>query len=153
MVLAPEAQGGAELTFGSIDSTKFTGALTYAPLPSDSAPGWTLSSPGLFVNGQSAPALARNRTVIFDSGTSNVLLDNATALAVYALISPAIQPFAPLPGAFGIPCKDITALAASIDIAFVDEGGRPFNLTIPSGELSVGPFAEDPETCQTLINV
>ena len=30
--------------------------------------------------------------------------------------------------------------------------GCAFNLTIPSSELSVGPFANDPSTCQTLIN-
>ncbi|KAG8728379.1 hypothetical protein FRC10_005031, partial [Ceratobasidium sp. 414] len=27
-----------------------------------------------------------------------------------------------------------------------------FNLTIPPQELNVGPFADDPSTCQTLIN-
>ncbi|KAG9084303.1 hypothetical protein FS749_005328, partial [Ceratobasidium sp. UAMH 11750] len=27
-----------------------------------------------------------------------------------------------------------------------------FNLTIPPEELNVGPFANDPSTCQTLIN-
>jgi len=30
--------------------------------------------------------------------------------------------------------------------------GNPFNLTIPSSELSVGPFADDPSLCQTLVN-
>jgi hypothetical protein len=40
-----------------------------------------------------------------------------------------------------------------IDITFTSQDGTPFNLTIPSSELSVGPFADDPSTCQTLINV
>jgi hypothetical protein len=39
-----------------------------------------------------------------------------------------------------------------IDITFTSQDGSPFNLTIPSSELSVGPFADDPSTCQTLIN-
>jgi hypothetical protein len=37
-------------------------------------------------------------------------------------------------------------------MAFTSEDGCPFNLTIPSSELSVGPFADDPSMCQTLIN-
>jgi hypothetical protein len=43
-------------------------------------------------------------------------------------------------------------LPAVIDIAFISQDGKPFNLTIPSSELSVGAFANDPSTCQTLIN-
>jgi hypothetical protein len=39
-----------------------------------------------------------------------------------------------------------------IDIAFTAQNGSPFNLTIPSSELNVGPFADNPAICQTLIN-
>lgn len=39
-----------------------------------------------------------------------------------------------------------------IDIGFVSQSGTPFNLTIPSSELSVGPFASNTSLCQTLIN-
>lgn len=39
-----------------------------------------------------------------------------------------------------------------IDIAFTSQNGKPFNLTIPSSELNVGPFTDDPSICQTLIN-
>ena len=37
-------------------------------------------------------------------------------------------------------------------MTFTSIGGVPFNLTIPSEELNVGPFKSDPSTCQTLIN-
>lgn len=37
-------------------------------------------------------------------------------------------------------------------MAFTSQDGTLFNLTIPSSELSVGPFADDPSICQTLIN-
>lgn len=30
--------------------------------------------------------------------------------------------------------------------------GKPFNLTIPSSELNVGPFRSNASICQTLIN-
>ena len=39
-----------------------------------------------------------------------------------------------------------------IDIAFTSQQGRTFNLTIPSTELSVGPFKSNTAMCQTLIN-
>jgi hypothetical protein len=70
---------------------------------------------------------------------------------MYALISPAIKPFGTL-GAFGIACSEISSLPAEITFTFVSSSGAPFNLTIPSKELNVGPLKEDPNTCQTLIN-
>lgn len=71
---------------------------------------------------------------------------------MYALISPLIKPFAAEPGAYGLPCSKIAGLPATIDLTFTSQAGKPFNLTIPSSELNVGPFASDPATCQTLIN-
>ena len=39
-----------------------------------------------------------------------------------------------------------------IDFAFTTQQGQLFNLTVPSSELSVGPFRSEPSLCQTLIN-
>ena len=77
-----------------------------------------------------------------------------TTQAVYALISPHIQPFAPEPGAYGIPCTELRNLPASIDITFTSQQGADFNLTVPTTEFNLGPFRSDPtgETCQTVIN-
>jgi hypothetical protein len=71
---------------------------------------------------------------------------------MYALISPDIAPHASEPGAYGIACDKISHLPAVIDIAFTAQDGSPFKLTIPSSELNVGPFTDDPKICQTLIN-
>lgn len=71
---------------------------------------------------------------------------------MYALISPDIKPFPAEPGAYGIACDKIDSLSAEIAVTFKDQDGKPFNLTIPSSELNVGPFQSDPSTCQTLIN-
>lgn len=68
------------------------------------------------------------------------------------MISPAIQPYAPEPGAYGIACCEIDKLPATIDITFTTITGEAFILTIPSVELNVGPFPDDPSTCQTFIN-
>ncbi|CAK5276783.1 unnamed protein product [Mycena citricolor] len=153
LYLTPRAIGGAELTIGGVDSTKFTGSLTFASLPNpNSDPTWSLDSPRIAVNGKTTSVLSRARNIIFDSGTSNVLFDTQTANAIYALISPNIKPFAAEPGTYGIACSLIPTLPAKIDIGFTSQSGKAFNLTIPSSELSVGPFASSPSTCQTLIN-
>ncbi|KAJ7072089.1 acid protease [Mycena amicta] len=152
LYLTPEAVGGAEMTVGGIDTTKFTGNLTFASLPAGSGATWTLASPQIFVNGQTNAALRATRNVIFDSGTSNILFPTATANAIYALISPNIVPHSAEPGTYGIACASIPSLPAEISIAFTAQNGQLFNLTIPSSELSVGPFEDNPAVCQTLIN-
>lgn len=72
--------------------------------------------------------------------------------AIYALISPDIKPNPAEPGTYGISCNLIPTLPAVIDITFTSQTEVPFNLTIPSSELSVGPFANNASLCQTLIN-
>ncbi|KAJ7488290.1 acid protease [Mycena latifolia] len=152
LFLTRKAVGHAELTLGGIDPTKFKGKLTYASVPADSPPTWSLDSPQLSVNGKTTPLLNATRNVIFDSGTSNILFPTDTANAMYAIISPDIVPYAPEPGAYGIACDKISTLPAVIDITFTAQNGSPFNLTIPSSELNVGPFTDNPDICQTLIN-
>lgn len=121
--------------------------------------------------------------VIFDSGTSNVILDTSTAevsprkntvtllskrkdnsdlvfytvllskkQAIYSLISSNIKPYSAEQGTYGLPCADVANLSSTISFTFTSTSGSPFNLTIPSEELSVGPFADDSSTCQMLIN-
>ncbi|KAJ6532618.1 aspartic peptidase domain-containing protein [Mycena capillaripes] len=167
--LTPKAIGGAQITIGGIDETKFkgrwwcnnicivlknaTGTLKYASIPAlNEFATWFLNSTQVFVNGKSNSNLTQTLSVIFDTGTPNVLFPTETTNAIYALISPDIRPFAAEPGAYGIDCSLIKTLPAVLDIEFVDQHGKPFNLTIPSSELSVGAFTDSPSTCQTLIN-
>ncbi|KAF9469898.1 acid protease [Collybia nuda] len=152
MFLTPNAIGNAEMTIGGIDSTKFKGTPIFASLPAGTSSIWRLTSPRLSVNGKTTSVLNVQRSIIFDSGTSNILFSTSTTEAIYALISPDIKANAAEPGTYGIACSRISSLPAVIDIAFTSQSGVPFNLTIPSSELSVGPFANDPSICQTLIN-
>ncbi|KAK2464625.1 hypothetical protein APHAL10511_003318 [Amanita phalloides] len=152
LYLTPKSVGHAELTLGGIDHTKFHGDPIYSSLLVDTGPVWQLLSSGITVNGKVTKLLASPRTIIFDSGTSNVVFSTVTANAINAIISPDIKPYAAEPGAYGIPCSQISSLPAVIDITFTSQSGKPFNLTIPSSELNVGPFPNDPKTCQTLIN-
>ncbi|KAG7098784.1 hypothetical protein E1B28_000691 [Marasmius oreades] len=152
LFLTPLSVGNAELTIGGVDSSKFSGPLTFASLPGRGSSAWTLTSTGVSVNGRTTSTLSTSRSLIFDSGTSNMIFNTATTEAIYALISPDIKPNSAEPGTYGIACNRISSLPAKIDITFTAQTGRPFNLTIPSSELSVGPFANDPSLCQTLIN-
>lgn len=68
------------------------------------------------------------------------------------MISPNIKANSAEAGTYGIPCSQVAALPAVIDFTFTTTGGKAFNLTIPSAELSVGPFTSNPTLCQTLIN-
>ena len=78
MYLTPEAKGNAEITFGGIDSTKYTGSLSYSALPLFSS-DWELTSTGIYINGATTTLLDQTRQIIFDSGTSNVLFDTDIA--------------------------------------------------------------------------
>lgn len=51
-----------------------------------------------------------------------------------------------------MPCSEINSTAATLSFTFTDTTGAAFNLTVPSQELNLGPFNDDPNTCQTVIN-
>ncbi|KAF4620824.1 hypothetical protein D9613_000878 [Agrocybe pediades] len=156
MYLTPKAVGNAELILGGIDSTKFTGEPIFGDLPpaeTELPPSvWLLNSPGISVNGHTTGFLNTSRQIIFDSGTSNVVFPTNTTEAIYALISPDIKPFPAEPGAYGMACDRIAYLPATLDFTFTSQNGTAFNLTIPTVELNVGPFASNTSHCQTLIN-
>jgi hypothetical protein len=140
------------MTLGGIDQSKFNGTMTFIPLASTEEGHWELESTGVAVNGKTSSTLRESMVIIFDSGTSNLVFPTDVTEAIYGLISPNIKPFSGEAGTFGIPCSKVNSLPAVIDFTFNDENGKPFNLTIPSSELSVGPFSSDPSICQTLIN-
>ncbi|GBE81124.1 Rhizopuspepsin-4 [Sparassis crispa] len=91
MYLTPEAVGNAKLTIGGYDNTKFQGDLTYASLSGGSGGTWLITSNQITVNGQTSSQLLNEQLVIFDSGTSSVVLDKETTEAIYAMISPDIK--------------------------------------------------------------
>ncbi|KAG8707791.1 hypothetical protein FRC08_000283 [Ceratobasidium sp. 394] len=151
MWLTPRSVGGAELTLGGFDNTKFCGALTYIPVDLSTRGLWQLLSTQYAVNGKTSSILKQTTHIVFDSGTSNIVFPKAVAEAMYALISPHIKAVG-TKGAYGLPCSQIRSLTAKLDFTFITTSGKAFNLTIPPKELNVGPFASNPSICQTLIN-
>ncbi|PCH43770.1 aspartyl protease [Wolfiporia cocos MD-104 SS10] len=84
MYITPYSIGNAELTLGAIDETKIHSPITYSELPANSEGSWQLNSTQITVNGQTTSLLASNRTIIFDSGTSNAYFDtNTTEVEVH----------------------------------------------------------------------
>lgn len=55
------------------------------------------------------------------------------------------------PGTYGVSCSFVPYPRAGISLVFTSDAGAPFALTIPGSELSVGPFPNDPSTCQMQI--
>jgi len=151
LFLTPDKVGGAELTLGGIDTSKFSGTPTFLPVVGAGS-FWELTSSKVSVNGKTSSALQGSMGIIFDSGTSNLVFPQDIAEAMNALISPNIKANPAEPGTYGIPCSQVASLPAVIDFTFTTTSGQPFNLTIPSSELSVGPFKSDPTQCQTLVN-
>ncbi|GLB36719.1 putative acid protease [Lyophyllum shimeji] len=151
--LTPQSAGNAELTLGGIDESKFEGPMMFSPVQTNSFSGfWALLSSGVAVNGKTTDALKRPQRFIFDSGTSNLVFPKNLTEAIYALISPDIVANPAVPGTYGVPCNQLSSLPAVIDFTFPSTSGPVFNLTLPSTELSVGPFAANKSLCQTMIN-
>ncbi|QRV85217.1 aspartyl protease [Ceratobasidium sp. AG-Ba] len=157
LYLAPKAvdNGVGELTLGGTNSNHYSGDIKYFPLAFPEKHLWELNSTGLSVNGQTSSILNTAQTWVFDSGTSNVVLPKNMTEAIYALISPEIQPVGTL-GAYGIQCTKISSLVADIDISFTGSDGKSHALRIPTSELNVGKFdpsdSSSSAMCQTLIN-
>ncbi|GJJ14297.1 hypothetical protein Clacol_008561 [Clathrus columnatus] len=155
LFLTPKSVGNAELTLGGIDESRVNGTLIFSPIvlpePNNIFSNWMLNSTNITVNGQTAPILSETLSIVMDSGTSNLVFPANITEALNKLISPNIKPHGNL-GAFGLPCSEIDSVKADISFTFTSTTGQPFTLTVPSEELSVGPFEDDPETCQTLIN-
>ncbi|RDB24648.1 putative vacuolar protease A [Hypsizygus marmoreus] len=149
--LTPHTVGKAELTLGGIDHSKFNTPMIFSAIHPN-AGFWTLLSSRIVVNGKTTESLSQERRVIFDSATSNLVFPKNLTEAIYALISPKIRPNPQVPGAYGIPCSQLRSLPAIIAFTFPSTSGTPFNLTLPSCELNVGPFASNPSLCQTVIN-
>ncbi|KAE9961786.1 hypothetical protein BLS_001333 [Venturia inaequalis] len=152
LYLSPKKVGNAELSLGGINQARTKGDITYIPVnTSDMA--WSIRFKHVAVNGKLTDI--KSQMAIADSGTSNMIAPRGDIDKMHALISPKIK-LIDASGAYGIPCAELPGINASITIGLGDG-----LFTIPSQELSVGPFEEAPKTgeyagqkgiCQTLFN-
>lgn len=110
-----------EITFGGVDSTKFTGSISYTDV-SPGTNGWQIPLDDAVVNGQ--PLNFTGRSIIVDTGTSYIFLPPDDATAVHKLIPDS----APNGEDYTIPCStnetvQITVSGVTYDISPKDYVG------------------------------
>ncbi|KAJ4422886.1 hypothetical protein N0V82_002412 [Gnomoniopsis sp. IMI 355080] len=162
---------GGQLTLGGVDETKFEGDLTWVSLNQELAVGhkqWVADLQTVFINGEqlqvpntdnastSSVSYPQSLVQVLDTGTSFIIApDRATAAALYAQISPKIFQIDPV-GTWGCSCEDMdTIVASGVELSFLlgyDGEGQQLNLTLPSRVFNLGPYPDDPELCQAVVN-
>lgn len=114
--------GGAYL-FGGIDTTKFTGSLTYIPVSRKDF--WQIAMDDITYNGQS---LGQSSQGIVDTGTTLVIISTSAAEVFHNQIQGSV--FTPANGVdhayWSVPCS----LQASTDNVGFSLGGRIFNIPV-----------------------
>ncbi|GAA5836042.1 hypothetical protein JCM11251_006632 [Rhodosporidiobolus azoricus] len=117
---------GAQLCVGCVDSTKYTGEITWAPVVSDAF--WAVDTQ-FSINGSVVPS-TRMRAVI-DSGTTLIMVPTSVARAFYAQI-PGSSPSPLRDGSYSIPCNTpMTSLGLVIE-------GRLFEIPPEDLVMAVG---------------
>lgn len=79
---AADGTKDGEVIFGGVDTSKFSGTLSYTITSNDGA--WEIPVDDMFVNG--VPTNFTKRTAIIDTGTTFILMPNKDATALHSLI-------------------------------------------------------------------
>ena len=122
-------------TFGYIDSSKYSGSITYVPVD-DSQGFWQFTAGGYSVGGNNATTGSVG-TAIADTGTSLLYLPTNVAKAYYAGVSGATLDSQQ--GGYTVPCG---ATLPSFNVAI---GGKTF--TVPGEYINYAPLTAGSSTC------
>ena len=130
---------GGELVLGGTDTSAFRGALTFAPLTFTNPPAfWEIVVSSVAVGRKSAVATAQD--AIVDTGTTLLIVDPASARAIYAQIPGAEDASSVIgEGFFVIPCNDIPT-----DVTFTIAGKA---VTLSADSLNFGELEEGSNAC------
>lgn len=130
---------GGELVLGGTDTSAFSGALTFAPLTETNPPAfWEIVVSSASVG--SRAVVTAPQDAIVDTGTTLLIVDPASANAIYAAI-PGARSAANLvgPGFFTIPCN---AVPSNVGFTIA---GRTF--TLSADTLNFGLLEEGTNLC------
>lgn len=103
MQRAADGASDGEINFGVIDTTKFSGTLTYSTLVETQY--WEIAVDDASVGGEACGMMGR--TAVFDTGTSFVILPPGDAAILHGKVDGAVQ----YGEYFNIPCKTDTTIA------------------------------------------
>ncbi|KAG0004918.1 1,3-beta-glucanosyltransferase, partial [Entomortierella chlamydospora] len=109
---------GGEYIFGGIDSSKYTGSLTYVPVTQEGY--WQISVDDIGYNGQS---LGQSSQGIVDTGTTLIIVGDDAAQAIHDNIEGAYNDYE---NGWIVPCS----LQSSSDSISFSMGGSSFNVAI-----------------------
>ncbi|KAI1103821.1 acid protease [Jackrogersella minutella] len=96
------AQAAGAYEFGRVDTTKFTGAMTWVPVNTTDG-FWQFTSQQFAVNGGTPQTSTAGAQAIADTGTTLLLADPAVAQAYYAQVQGAVDD--QQQGGFTFPCN------------------------------------------------
>lgn len=108
------AQAVGAYEFGQVDTSKFTGAMTWVPV-NNTQGFWQFTSESFAVDGGAAQTSTAGAQAIADTGTTLMLADSAVATAYYAQVDGAVDD--QTQGGFTFPC------AATLPDLQIDVGG------------------------------
>ncbi|KAG8881996.1 hypothetical protein FRB98_004029 [Tulasnella sp. 332] len=137
--LRRNGDSGSELCLGCIDSSKYTGSLTYFSLDKASTYNtqyyWNILSAGLTYNGGTPTG---KFSAVLDTGTTLIYVPTAAARAFYAQI-PGTAPWSAAPGFYTYPCS------ASLGTMAIRFGTT--NFAINQADFNVGLTAVGSSNC------
>lgn len=122
---ASDGPNNGEISFGAVDSSKFTGKIGYSPVASSEGGEWAISLDSISVGGTQAPIT--DKLTYIDTGTSYIFAPSEDVSALHSVI----------PGSqssdnttFQVPCKTTTPITltfsgVSYDISPADWVGGP----------------------------
>lgn len=106
------AQAVGAYEFGTVDTSKFTGAMTWVPV-NNTQGFWQFTSESFAIDGGAAQTSTAGGQAIADTGTTLMLADAAVASAYYAQVAGAVDD--QTQGGFTFPC-DSTLPDLQIDV-------------------------------------
>ncbi|GAA5854115.1 hypothetical protein JCM8547_008234 [Rhodosporidiobolus lusitaniae] len=129
---------GGELTIGGIDSSKYTGSLTYYPVASKSY--WSINSDGVSVDG--SVVSGTKMLAAIDTGTTLIYVPTSVAKALYAKLGG--TPVSGSSGEYHVPC---VSTFGTIGLSF---GGTTYN--VPLEDIFLG-YASASTTSECILGI
>lgn len=129
-------KSGSELYLGGVDSSKFDGSLTYAPVTQ--AGYWQISLDGASVGSNSV--FSSGVEAIVDTGTTLIIGDTSNVASIYAAIPGSKDASSTLgSGTYTIPCDSVPD-----NVSFTIAGQE---FSISADNFSLGPASDGSSDC------
>ncbi|CAJ2512565.1 Uu.00g055800.m01.CDS01 [Anthostomella pinea] len=142
--LRAAAQGAYE--FGTVDTSKFTGAMTWVPVNTTDG-FWQFTSDSFAVNGGKAQTSTAGAQAIADTGTTLLLADPAVAQAYYAQVPGAVNDNTQ--GGFVFPCdSQMPDLQLDVGGSMATVKGADINFTAVDAQNCYGGLQASPAGLQ-----